>query len=284
MVGEKEFFRKRFFGGFNRNDVIKYIAKIAEERNEAIAAKEKAEKEARALAEELRKLRGEENPVSSNNNYDNTGVLHAVTEQPVEEKIETDLNEIPDLRGTPAAPEEYDLSGISDLRGTPVTEATVDFTGELDLRGNPIVTEPAQDFSALDDHIAAIKEIGQIKEESITDSSFIDYREPAAPVVMPEAPAEVPLPVVPVEEPPPVMPVVPVEEPPPVMPVEPIEEPPPVMPVEPIEEPPPVMPVEPIEEPPPVMPVEPIEEPPQAPPVEEIKKITAKIKVKKRKI
>ena len=59
MKGEKEFFRKRFFGGFNREDVIKYIAKIAEERNEAITAKEKAETDARALADEVKKLREE---------------------------------------------------------------------------------------------------------------------------------------------------------------------------------------------------------------------------------
>jgi len=59
VSGEKEFFRKRFFGGFNREDVIKYIAGLAEERNEALAAKERAEKKARALAEEVKKLRGE---------------------------------------------------------------------------------------------------------------------------------------------------------------------------------------------------------------------------------
>ena len=59
MKGEKEFFRKRFFGGFNREDVIKYIAKIADERNEALAAKEKAEQDSRALADEVKKLRGE---------------------------------------------------------------------------------------------------------------------------------------------------------------------------------------------------------------------------------
>ena len=59
MSGEKEFFRKRFFGGFNREDVIKYIAGLAEERNEALAAKERAEKKARTLAEEVKKLRGE---------------------------------------------------------------------------------------------------------------------------------------------------------------------------------------------------------------------------------
>jgi len=57
--GEKEFFRKRFFGGFNRDDVINYIARLAEERNEALAAKEKAEKKARALAIDLKKLREE---------------------------------------------------------------------------------------------------------------------------------------------------------------------------------------------------------------------------------
>ena len=57
MKGEKEFFRKRFFGGFNREDVVKYIAKIADERNEALAAQEKAETKAQELAEELRILR-----------------------------------------------------------------------------------------------------------------------------------------------------------------------------------------------------------------------------------
>jgi len=59
VTGEKEFFRKRFFGGFNRDDVIKYITKLAEERNDALAAKEKAERKARALAEEVQKLRME---------------------------------------------------------------------------------------------------------------------------------------------------------------------------------------------------------------------------------
>jgi len=61
MEGEKEFFRKRFFGGFNREDVIKYITGLANERNEAIEAKEKAEKKARALAEEVKKLRAGQN-------------------------------------------------------------------------------------------------------------------------------------------------------------------------------------------------------------------------------
>lgn len=59
MKGEKVFFRKRFFGGFNREDVVKYISKIADERNNAIAEKEMAESNAQALAEELIKLRRE---------------------------------------------------------------------------------------------------------------------------------------------------------------------------------------------------------------------------------
>jgi len=53
MKGEKEFFRKRLFGGFNREDVTKYIAKVANERNEALEACEKAEKRAHDLNEEL---------------------------------------------------------------------------------------------------------------------------------------------------------------------------------------------------------------------------------------
>ena len=60
MKGEKEFFRKRFFGGFNREDVVKYIAKIANERNDALAAQEKAESEALGLTEEMRVLREEQ--------------------------------------------------------------------------------------------------------------------------------------------------------------------------------------------------------------------------------
>jgi len=56
MNGEKAFFRKKVFGGFNRDDVVKYIAKIAEERNEALAAKEKIKKEMQALEDEIKSL------------------------------------------------------------------------------------------------------------------------------------------------------------------------------------------------------------------------------------
>ena len=65
MIGEKEFFRKRVFGGFNRDDVIKYISELAQERNAAIEAKEKAEKKARVLAEEVKRLREETGNTSS---------------------------------------------------------------------------------------------------------------------------------------------------------------------------------------------------------------------------
>jgi hypothetical protein len=59
MKGEKVFFRKKLFGGFNREDVVTYIAKIAQERNEAVTAKEKAEKEVSKLTRELQFLQGE---------------------------------------------------------------------------------------------------------------------------------------------------------------------------------------------------------------------------------
>jgi len=59
MKGEKVFFRKKLFGGFNREDVVVYIAQIAEERNEAITAKEKAENEVSKLTREIQILRGE---------------------------------------------------------------------------------------------------------------------------------------------------------------------------------------------------------------------------------
>jgi len=55
MTGEIVHFRKRFIGGFNRDDVTAYITKITKERNDSITAKEKAEREVLVL-------RGENNP------------------------------------------------------------------------------------------------------------------------------------------------------------------------------------------------------------------------------
>ena len=57
MSGELNYFRKRFFGGFNRQDVIDYVSKLAQERNELRIAKEKTEQELQALAEETASLR-----------------------------------------------------------------------------------------------------------------------------------------------------------------------------------------------------------------------------------
>jgi len=59
MAGEINYFRKRFFGGFNREDVVEYIAKLARERNEFSAAKDKAVQDARVLAGEVAALRNE---------------------------------------------------------------------------------------------------------------------------------------------------------------------------------------------------------------------------------
>ena len=57
MTGEIKVFRKRFFGGFNKKDVIDYITEQARERNEMEAAKEKAEKELLELVREVTRLR-----------------------------------------------------------------------------------------------------------------------------------------------------------------------------------------------------------------------------------
>ena len=57
MTGDINFFRKRFLGGFNKEDVVGYVAKLAQERNELESAKEKAESLARALAGEVASLR-----------------------------------------------------------------------------------------------------------------------------------------------------------------------------------------------------------------------------------
>ena len=57
MTGEIEFFRKRFVGGFNREDVVNYISKLAQERNEYREAKEKAEQDIHALNDYIAALR-----------------------------------------------------------------------------------------------------------------------------------------------------------------------------------------------------------------------------------
>ena len=59
MTGDINSFRSRFFGGFNREDVVEYIAKLAQERNELEAAKTKADNDVQALTLEIERLRGE---------------------------------------------------------------------------------------------------------------------------------------------------------------------------------------------------------------------------------
>ncbi|MCL2366886.1 MAG: hypothetical protein FWC75_07570 [Oscillospiraceae bacterium] len=57
MSGEVNFFRKRFFGGFNRDDVVEYISNLAQERNECKEAKELAEAKANTMLTEFEPLR-----------------------------------------------------------------------------------------------------------------------------------------------------------------------------------------------------------------------------------
>ena len=59
MTGEIEFFRKRFVGGFNRQDVVNYISKLAQERNDYREAKEKADQDIHALNDYIAALRVE---------------------------------------------------------------------------------------------------------------------------------------------------------------------------------------------------------------------------------
>jgi len=59
MEGEIKFFRKRFIGGFNRQDVIDYIANLAQERDRNLALKEKADQEAKDLEATIESLKRE---------------------------------------------------------------------------------------------------------------------------------------------------------------------------------------------------------------------------------
>ena len=56
MEGEIARFRKKFFGGFNNDDVVAYIAELSRERNENIAARERAESKVQELQDEVARL------------------------------------------------------------------------------------------------------------------------------------------------------------------------------------------------------------------------------------
>jgi len=58
MTGEIVTFRKKFIGGFNRDDVAAYIAKITKERNDNIYAREKIERDIAALKNEMSAEKG----------------------------------------------------------------------------------------------------------------------------------------------------------------------------------------------------------------------------------
>lgn len=57
MSGELNYFRKRFFGGFNRQDVVDYITKLSQERNELRAMRDTAVRQVKELADEAASLR-----------------------------------------------------------------------------------------------------------------------------------------------------------------------------------------------------------------------------------
>ncbi|MCL2151662.1 MAG: hypothetical protein FWH57_01690 [Oscillospiraceae bacterium] len=59
MTGEIKCFRKRFIGGFNRQDVIDYIAVLAKESDTNRALKEKAEQDMKGLVTEIASLKRE---------------------------------------------------------------------------------------------------------------------------------------------------------------------------------------------------------------------------------
>ena len=59
MTGEIDFFRKRFIGGFDRKDVVDYIAKLSNERNEFAQARDSALQEIKDLTAQVEALRQE---------------------------------------------------------------------------------------------------------------------------------------------------------------------------------------------------------------------------------
>ena len=57
MIGEIEYIRKQVFGGFNRTDVVNYVAKLTKERNDEREASNIAKRELADLTDEMAKLK-----------------------------------------------------------------------------------------------------------------------------------------------------------------------------------------------------------------------------------
>ncbi len=59
MSGDIRHFRRRLFGGFDENDVMRYIEELAGQRNKYKMTGDKLEQELRDLSYELKRLQGE---------------------------------------------------------------------------------------------------------------------------------------------------------------------------------------------------------------------------------
>ena len=57
MTGEIQFIKKQIFGGFNRKDVVAYVAKMARERNEAREANKEITEKMDELVSEIETLK-----------------------------------------------------------------------------------------------------------------------------------------------------------------------------------------------------------------------------------
>jgi hypothetical protein len=174
MKGEKVFFRKKIFGGFNREDVVQYIAKIAQERNEAITAKEKAEKEVSRLTREIRLLRGEEPEATPESAPEPS--LEPIPESAPEPSLEPILE--PTSEPADNEPTEYEdtVDAIEAEKTEIIQPVDFGFVEETEAALSPdsgIAEETiieaslkSKELADIDDDIAKIKEIGYIEEET----------------------------------------------------------------------------------------------------------------------
>ena len=98
MAGEIKFFRKRFFGGFNRKDVVGYIATMAKERNDLESARNKAEDSVRELNREVTALRFEtELAWRVTNEREERGETVLKSERKTSEEFEAELDVLRDV-------------------------------------------------------------------------------------------------------------------------------------------------------------------------------------------
>ena len=192
MTGEVQFIKKQMFGGFNREDVVAYVAKIAQERNEARDANAEAQEKIEVLVSEVSDLIVEletckkiisememqnkpsflEDPLRKKDVPNEAGDAGALDPETLLEKLsqdETENNAVAKRRNLQAEMERYNLLQGNIAKEKPVEEPVEertnnaaakrrDLQAEMErynsLQGNITKEKPAEEETIVEEETA----------------------------------------------------------------------------------------------------------------------------------